>query len=163
ALVDLDEAAPVDHHARTVEAEVVRERAAPDRHDHGLGLDVVATGVDDGGPVARRVAVDGDTRAHLDVPALERLGDGSDHVVVDRDHVASAQGSRTGDGGYLAALHQALQALPELVDHLLLARLAHREVDALQLGEHAELLRTLDGAEDARLLEELLGRDAPAV
>src|SRR5205823_1828233 len=60
-------------------------------------------------------------------------------------------------------LHEALKALPELVDDLLLAGLAGRELDGRLVGQDAELLGAGDGAEDAGRLEVLLGRDAAAV
>ena len=49
------------------------------------------------------------------------------------------------------------------VDHLLLAGLRAREVERRDAGVDAEVGGALDGAQHLGRLEELLGRDAPAV
>src|SRR5207302_6594357 len=92
-----------------------------------------------------------------DVLALE-LG-----AVVDLDELVLVQAAAADDRGDLAVLHQALEALPELVDHLLLAGLAGGEVDRRLVGLHAELFGAGDRAVDGGRLEELLGRDATPV
>ena len=55
-LVDLDEAPLVDDHARAVEAELVGERAATDRHDDGIDLDRLAVAERHRGAAERRSA-----------------------------------------------------------------------------------------------------------
>ena len=65
--------------------------------------------------------------------------------------------------GDLAPLEQAGQALPELVDHGVLAVLAHGEVERDPGDVDAELLRALDRPVHGRRLEEFLGRDAAPV
>src|SRR5207244_8711307 len=92
-----------------------------------------------------------------DVLALE-LG-----PFVDRDDLAGAERARALDGGDLAVLHQPLEALPELIDDLLLAGLAGGEVDRGLIRQNAELLGPGDRAIDGGGLEELLGRDAASV
>src|SRR5207245_6475858 len=92
-----------------------------------------------------------------DVLALE-LG-----AVVDLHELVLVEGGGALDGGDLAVLHQALQALPELVDDLLLAGLAGGEVDRGLVGLHAELLGPGHGAEHGGGLQELLGGDAAPV
>ena len=65
--------------------------------------------------------------------------------------------------GDLPALDQPGQALPQVLDDLLLAALADREVDRRRAGVDAEVLGVGDVAVDRRGLEERLGRDAPPV
>ena len=80
--------------------------------------------------------------------------------------VTACAGAQRADalvGGDLAALDQAGEALPEAVDDLLLAGLAHREVDDRLARVDAELLGPGDVAVDGRRLQELLGRDATPV
>ena len=152
-----------DLHAEIGEAgrELAADRAAA--HDHrGLRQSV-----------ERQDLVGGEHEAPVDVEAGQRARDGpgaQQHVracelgaVVDLDDVACGQAPRTRDRGDLALLHQAGEALPQLVDHLLLAGLARGEVDAGLIGDHAEVLGVADGAEHRRRLEVLLGRDAATV
>src|SRR5439155_26050174 len=56
-----------------------------------------------------------------------------------------------------------LEALPQLIDDLLLSGLAGGEVHRGLVGLDAELLGAGDGAVDGGGLEELLGRDAAPV
>ena len=84
-------------------------------------------------------------------------------AVVDPDRAVRTEGAGPDERGDLALLHQALQALPELVDDLLLAGLALGELDHGLLDGDAELLGPGHGAEHRRRLQELLGRDAAAV
>ncbi len=82
----------------------------------------------------------------------------ADEVAVGVDDGAGA-----GDDRDLPALEQRLEALGELVDDLLLAGLAGREVQRGLAGVDPELLGVADGAEHLRGLEQLLRRDAAAV
>jgi hypothetical protein len=63
----------------------------------------------------------------------------------------------------LAPLEQRLETLGELVDHLLLASHARGQVERGLARVDTELLRGADGPQHLGGLEQLLGRDAPAV
>jgi hypothetical protein len=67
------------------------------------------------------------------------------------------------DDGDLPVAEQPGEATGEAVDDALLAVLGDRQVETGRLGEHAEVLRALDGAADRRGLEEGLGGDAADV
>ena len=84
-------------------------------------------------------------------------------LALDRDRAAGAERADALVGDDLAGLHEAGEALPQPVDDLLLAGLAHGEVDDGLPGLDPELLGPGDVAVDGRRLEELLGRDAAPV
>ena len=83
--------------------------------------------------------------------------------VVDPHHVIRPEAAGADEGGHLAPLHQSLQTLPQLIDHLLLAGLGLGELDRRRVDDDPELLGSGDGAVDGRGLEELLGRYATAM
>ena len=113
-------------------------------------------------------------RCHHELAVDLETGDGAGHrprceddvlafqlgPAIDGDDLARPERSGTDEGGHLALLHQTLQALPELVDDLLLAGLGLGELHRRCVHRDPELLRAYDGPVDARRLEELLGRDA---
>src|SRR5579875_2321649 len=101
--------------------------------------------------------------------ARHRTG-GDDHVlpaelgpVRDADHVVGPEGAGALERGHLALLEEPLQALPQLVDDLLLPGLALGELEEGLVDADAELLGAGHGPVDRRRLEELLGRDATPV
>ena len=94
------------------------------------------------------------------MPCSSTVAPSSPFTVTD---VAGAERARAVVGDDLAALHQPVRPLQRVVDDLLLAGLADREVDDRLAGFDAELLGAGDVAERRGRLEELLGRDAPAV
>jgi hypothetical protein len=84
-------------------------------------------------------------------------------AAIDVDGVVGTERARAIDDGDLAALHERLKALAQLVDDLLLAGLAGGEVERGLVGHHAELLGSGNRAVDGRRLQHVLGGDAPAV
>ena len=79
------------------------------------------------------------------------------------DPVVGQERPRPCQGGHLAPLEQALEALEELVHDGVLAVLAPREVHRHAADVDAELLGPFDRPVDGGRLEELLGRDAASV
>ncbi len=84
-LVDDDEAALVDDHGGAVEAELVGEGSAADRHDDDVDFDRLAVAVrhDRAAGVVRRVAIDHDAGLDRDLLLLERLLDDLRDVLVE--------------------------------------------------------------------------------
>ena len=67
------------------------------------------------------------------------------------------------EGHHLAALQQSLQAVVQLVDHLVLADLGGGEIDGPAIDPDPVLARPLDGPVDGGRLQQFLGRDAATV
>ena len=140
----------------------VRRELAPDRattDDRGARGDLVQHEEVIGGQDLRAVERDaGELTGHgsgrEDQRVAHELGAVRHPDVVGR-RVHDRAGA--GDDRHLASLEEGLEALRQLVDDLLLARLARREVQGGLAGVHSELLRGADGAQDLGGLEELLG------
>ena len=78
--------------------------------------------------------------------------------------VIRAEGAGADERGDLALLHEPLEALPQLIDDLLLAGLGLGEVDRWRdPATIPNSLAPVHGAVDRRRLQELLGRDAAPV
>ena len=134
-------------------------------------------GTDDDGRLRHHREIEELVAREHHTPVGLEAGDGPGHGPGGQDDVRSGELGAVADlhevalGEHAGALHdrdllllqQAREALPEVVDHRLLAGLADREVDRRLARLDAELRRLGDRAERVRRLQELLGRDAAPV